>query len=170
MSAGVGTYGKTCPQHNHIVFLIHDQALVPAPARLLLLLHHSSRCLCRCTEPKMAAISRLPIPPPRQRVPLPLRALPRPTEITVSPACFLEGLPAPETQQQHDSGYNDGLHEPREIRGGAGRTRRRCCARKGSMRGSCARPAPSRPARSRPAPLGVTARPCGVFLLLPVSH
>lgn len=85
MSAGDGTYGKTCPQHNHIVFLVHGQVLVPAPARLLLLLHHSSRCRCRRTEPKMAAISRLPIPPPRQRVPLPLRALPRPTEITFFP-------------------------------------------------------------------------------------
>lgn len=86
------------------------------------------------------------------------------------PACFLEGLLAPETQHQHDSGYNDNLYESREIRGGAGRARCRCCARKGSMRGSRARPAPSRPARSRPAPLGDAARPCGMSLLLPVSH
>lgn len=153
MSAGVGTYGKTCPQHNHIVFLIHDQALVPAPARLLLLLHHSSRCLCRRTEPKMAAISRFPIPPPRQRVPLPLRALPRPTEITVSPACFLEGVPAPETQHQHDSGYNDDLHEPKEIRGGAGRGGPAAGA--APVKDPCAgvARAPPRPAQRAPVPL-----------------
>lgn len=48
MSACGGTYGKTCSQHNHIVFLVHGQALVPALTQLLLLLHLSSHCRCCC--------------------------------------------------------------------------------------------------------------------------
>lgn len=89
----------------------------PAPARLLLLLLHHCRCCYRRTEPKMASLSGLPTPPPRQRVPHP-----SPPPLNQShrfPRLFFRGLPASMSQHQNYCGGNVALRESREIRGGA---------------------------------------------------
>lgn len=69
------------------------------------------------------------------------------------PACFLEGLLAPETQHQHDSGYNDNLYESREIRGGAGRGGPAAGAAPAKDPCAGAARAPPRPAQRAPVPL-----------------